>query len=59
MSTKLLSTFEQVLVLKSFSVAMAFNKAPLVMAFAPAFMDFMGGNILLERSVAHCGRSNG
>merc|ERR1719191_855704 len=48
-STRLLSTFEQVLVLIS-SVAMAFNKAPLVMAlFAPAFMDFMAGAILFER----------
>merc|ERR1719451_183273 len=46
MSTKLLSTFEHVLLLMSFSAAMAFSNAPLVMAFAPAFIDFIGGNML-------------
>merc|ERR1719504_327549 len=56
-STRLLSTLEQVLVLMS-SVAMAFNKAPLVMAlFAPAFMDFMAGAISLERIVERRQRS--
>merc|ERR1719504_570287 len=59
MSTRLLSTVEQALVLISFLVAMAFNKAPLVMAFfaAPAFMDFMGGNMLFERIVERRRRS--
>merc|ERR1719506_2389533 len=51
MATKLLTTCEQVLALKPCSVAMAFNKAPLLMALAPAFiafMDFIGGSILLD-----------
>merc|ERR1711862_511507 len=54
MATKLLSTCEHVLVLRPLSVAMVFNRAPLVMAFAPAFMDFIGGNISLEKAVAPC-----
>merc|ERR1719331_100110 len=52
MVTKLLTTCEQVLALKPCSVAMAFNKAPLLMALAPAFMafmDFMGGSILQDK----------
>merc|ERR1719160_1065609 len=28
------------------SVAMAFNMAPFVIAFAPAFIDFIGGNMM-------------
>merc|ERR1719460_368769 len=45
--TRLFSTLEQALVFMSCSVAIAFNKAPFVMAFAaPAFMDFMGGNMV-------------
>merc|ERR1719263_353367 len=52
--TRLFRTLEQAFVFKPCSVAMAFNKAPFVMAFAPpAFIDFMGGNMMLanrERS---------
>merc|ERR1711904_324829 len=46
--TRLFSTLEQAFVFKPCSVAIAFNKAPLVIAFAPAFMDFMGGNMVLS-----------
>merc|ERR1719324_1408974 len=45
--TRLFSTLEQAFVFKPCSVAIAFNKAPFVMAFAaPVFMDFMGGNMV-------------
>merc|ERR1719149_127943 len=47
-ATRLLITSEQALCFKLCSVASALVKAPLVMAlpFAPAFIDFMGGNIV-------------
>merc|ERR1719389_1035107 len=46
--TRLFKTLEQAFVFKSCSVAIAFNKAPLVIAFAPPFfIDFMGGNMML------------
>merc|ERR1740138_1784582 len=51
MATKLFIHCEQVLALKPCSVAMVFNKVPLLMAFAPdfiAFIDFMGGSMLTE-----------
>merc|ERR1719169_299453 len=45
--TRLFNTLEQAFVFNSFSVAIVFNKAPLVMAFAPPFfIDFIGGNIV-------------
>merc|ERR1712187_206861 len=43
MLTKLSNTWEQVLDLIPCSVAIVFNKVPLLMAFAPAFIDFIGG----------------
>merc|ERR1719443_1802805 len=48
--TRLFKTLEQALVFNPCSVAMAFNKAPLLMAFAPpAFMVFfIGGNMVIE-----------
>merc|ERR1712217_94590 len=49
MLTKLSNTWEQVLVLIPCSVAIVFNKVPLLMAFAPAFIDFIGGAMLFER----------
>merc|ERR1712054_130807 len=30
------------------SVAIAFKKVPFVIAFAPAFIDFIGGNMMLS-----------
>merc|ERR1719356_443217 len=42
MSTKLLNTCEHSFTFKPCSSAIAFRKAPLVMAFAAAFIDFMG-----------------
>merc|ERR1719420_831953 len=46
MATRLLITSEQAFCFKLCSVASAFVKAPFVIAFAPAFIDFfMGGNI--------------
>merc|ERR1719335_2058595 len=45
--TKLFSTLEQAFVFNPCSVAIAFNRAPFVIAFAPpAFMDFIGGNMV-------------
>merc|ERR1719450_1927820 len=49
MSTKLLKTCEHSFVFKPCSSAIAFRKAPLVMAFAPAFMDFMGAILYCKR----------
>merc|ERR1719359_2009923 len=49
MATMLLMTSEQAFCFKPCSVASAFFIAPLVMALPPAFMDFMGGSILLVR----------
>merc|ERR1719389_1069651 len=47
MSTKLLNTCEHSFTFKPCSSAIAFRNAPLVMALAAAFVDFMGA-ILLE-----------
>merc|ERR1711879_842909 len=41
------------------SVAIAFKKAPLDIAFAPAFIDFMGGNMMLTREGSPRTRSKG
>merc|ERR1719162_2227607 len=52
MATMLLMISEQAFCFRPCSVASAFVKAPFVMAFlAPAFMDFMGGNMMLDRGV--------
>merc|ERR1719149_322676 len=49
MATMLLITSEQAFCLRPCSAASAFVKAPFVMAFlAPVFMDFMGGNMMLQ-----------
>merc|ERR1719424_2118765 len=49
MATMLLITSEQAFCFKPCSAASALVKAPFVMAFlAPAFMDFMGGNMTLQ-----------
>merc|ERR1719424_1179751 len=49
-ATMLLITSEQAFCFKPCSVASAFAKAPFVIAFfAPAFIDFIGGNMLLKR----------
>merc|ERR1719440_5523 len=47
MATMLLITSEQAFCFKPCSVASAFVMAPLVIALPPAFMDFMGGSIVL------------
>merc|ERR1719446_1936102 len=49
MATMLLITSEQAFCFKPCSVASAFVMAPLVIAFPPAFIDFMGGSIVLRR----------
>merc|ERR1719482_2671348 len=49
MATKLLITSEQAFCFNPFSVASVFIIAPFVMALAPAFIDFMGGNIVLGK----------
>merc|ERR1719359_817353 len=46
MATMLLITSEQAFCFKPCSVASAFVMAPLVIAFLPAFMDFMGGSMV-------------
>merc|ERR1719235_784445 len=48
--TRLFKTFEQAFVFNPCSVAIAFNKAPLLIAFAPpAFMAFfIGGNMVIQ-----------
>merc|ERR1719163_147165 len=50
MSTRLLNTLEQSLCFKPCSSAIAFKNAPLLMAFAPAFMAFIAfiGAMLLH-----------
>merc|ERR1719491_1116853 len=45
MATTLLITSEQAFCFRPCSVASAFAKADLDIAFAPAFIDFMGGSI--------------
>merc|ERR1711939_107398 len=50
MATMLLMTSEQAFCFKPCSVASAFVIAPLVIAFPPAFIDFMGGNMLLGKT---------
>merc|ERR1740138_124755 len=48
MATRLLITSEQAFCLSSCSVARALVMAPLLIAFLPpAFMDFMGGSMVL------------
>merc|ERR1719199_2304247 len=49
MATMLLITSEQAFCFKPCSVASAFVMTPLVIAFPPAFIDFMGGSIVLRR----------
>merc|ERR1712072_1280064 len=50
MTTMLLITSEQAFCFKPCSVASAFVMAPLVMALPPAFIDFMGGSMVLGRA---------
>merc|ERR1719157_508502 len=53
MATMLLINSEQAFCFKPCSAASALVKAPFVIAFLPpAFMDFMGGNIMLGREKA-------
>merc|ERR1719281_1005014 len=50
MATRLLITSEQAFCFSSCSVARALVMAPLLMAFLPpAFMDFIGGSMVLGR----------
>merc|ERR1719408_519900 len=58
MSTRLLNTLEHSLVFKPCSSAIAFRNAPLLMAFAPAFMDFIAfmGAMLLHGEEANFDR---
>merc|ERR1719272_2280300 len=48
MATRLLMTSEQAFCFSSCSIARAFVMAPLLIAFLPpAFIDFMGGSMML------------
>merc|ERR1712188_202775 len=38
------------------SVAIAFKKAPFDIAFAPAFIDFIGGNMMLREEMIKDGK---
>merc|ERR1719421_1439214 len=49
MSAMLFNTSAQAFCLRPCSVAIAFANAPLVIGFAPAFIDFIGGNIVKQR----------
>merc|ERR1719399_1407565 len=49
MATMLLMTSEQAFCFKPCSVASAFVMAPFVIAYPPAFMDFMGGNMAKDK----------
>merc|ERR1719453_2398438 len=49
MATRLLITSEHAFCFKPCSVARDFVMVPLVMALPPAFMDFMGGSMVLAR----------
>merc|ERR1719504_47060 len=50
MATMLLITSEQAFCLMLCSVASAFVMAPFVIAFPPAFIDFIGGSMMLRKS---------
>merc|ERR1719409_1789954 len=50
MATMLFITSEQAFCFKPCSVASAFVMAPLVIAFPLAFIDFIGGSIVLGRA---------
>merc|ERR1719408_939411 len=51
--TRLFKTLEHAFAFKPCSVAMAFNRAPFVIALAPAaFIDFIGGNMMLVTGLA-------
>merc|ERR1719482_1901342 len=49
MATMLLITSEQAFCFRLCSVASAFVMAPFVIALPPAFMDFIGGSIVLGK----------
>merc|ERR1719263_2027254 len=49
MATKLLSTSVQAFCFRPCSVAIAFARAPFVMALAPFFIDFIGGSMAVDR----------
>merc|ERR1719262_537040 len=49
MATMLLMTSEQAFCFKPCSVASAFVMAPFVIALPPAFIDFMGGSMVLGK----------
>merc|ERR1719198_2328751 len=48
MSAMLFKTSAHAFCFSPCSVAIAFAKAPFVIGFAPAFIDFIGGNIVKE-----------
>merc|ERR1719482_2357981 len=48
MATMLLITSEQAFCFRLCSVASAFVMAPFVIALPPAFMDFIGGSMVLR-----------
>merc|ERR1719327_1215533 len=51
MSAMLFKTSEHAFCFRPCSVASAFAKAPLVIGFAPDFIDFIGGNIVKRRKI--------
>merc|ERR1719262_1626303 len=55
MATMLLITSEQAFCFKPCSVASAFVMAPFVIALPPAFIDFMGGSMVLGKVGISCG----
>merc|ERR1712241_523374 len=53
MSAMLFKRSEQAFCFKPGSVAIAFDNAPFVMVFVPAFIDFIGGNMMAREGNEH------
>merc|ERR1719331_3692042 len=53
MATRLLITSEQAFCLRLCSVASDLVMVPFVMALPPAFMDFIGGSMVLRGAISH------
>merc|ERR1712127_325895 len=53
MATRLLITSEQAFCLRLCSVASDLVMTPFVIALPPAFMDFMGGSMVMRRAKSY------
>merc|ERR1719331_2613961 len=57
MATRLLITSEQAFCLRLCSVASDLVMVPFVMALPPAFMDFMGGSMVLKGVISYVAKA--